>query len=76
MTFYPTTEVEISAKIASLKKEGALDELSRRFLVLCKNHVAKIVAELINLCIQQEFFLDILKTANIVPIQKKIYVFR
>ena len=69
--FDPCTESEISRIIASMKKEGSLDDLPRKFLKLCKDYAPKCISSLINACLEQGIFPDIFKIAKITPVFKK-----
>ena len=69
--FHPTTPEEVKFYIQSLRKNGGLYDITRRFLIICDNHATEIISKLFNLCIEQRTFPECLKTAVINPIYKK-----
>ena len=71
MSFHPVTPSEIKIYIKKLKKNGRIDDLSKRFLVLCIDHVSPYISTLFNLCVNQGTFPDIFKLAKITPVFKK-----
>ena len=71
MRFYYCTEMEISKEIKKLKKEGSKDDLPRKFLKLCNEHVSKFLCYLFNLCIEKGIYPDAFKMAKITPLYKK-----
>ena len=71
MYFSETSPGEILAIVSKLKKNGGLQDVSRKFLFLCAEHVATLLSDLFNQCLRQECFPDILKTAKIRPVYKK-----
>ena len=62
---------EIVESIMQLNKEGGINDVSRKFLILCKNHVSYYLKELFNFCIDSLVFPNVFKIAQITPIHKK-----
>ena len=71
MFMYPTTNEEIIKIIKGLKKEGGLDDISRRFLKLVSSKIAPYLSELFNKCIQTGHYPTDFKTAKVTPVYKK-----
>ena len=71
MYFRHTTGSEIIEPILQLNKEGCINDVSRKFLILCKNHVSYYLKELFNFCIDSLVFPNVFKIAQITPIHKK-----
>ena len=69
--FEPCTENEIQSIISKMKKEGGPEDISRRMLRLCGPFAVRLIASLINSCMTQGVFPDILKLAKITPVFKK-----
>ena len=55
MYFRQATETEIVESIMQLNKEGGINDVSRKFLIMCKNHVSYYLKELPNFCIDSQF---------------------
>ena len=71
MGFFYSTCYEIERTIDSLKKDGGLEDLSRRFLKLTRDHLSPLLSNLFNMCIDSGTYPENLKTAKITPIFKK-----
>ena len=71
MFMYPATNDEIIKIIKGLKKEGGLDDVSRRFLKLASSQIAPYLRDLFNKCIQSGIYPSEFKTAKITPVYKK-----
>ena len=71
MYFRQATETEIVESIMQLNKEGGINDVSRKFLNMCKNHVSYYLKELFNFCIDSLVFPNVFKIAQITPIHKK-----
>ena len=71
LIFEKCIEDEISSIISNLKKEGGLNDISRRFLRLCSDHASKCISSVFNVCIDQGIFPAIFKLSKITPIFKK-----
>ena len=71
MVMREATVSEVSVIVSNLRKNGGLDDISRRFLYLCGNYVPVYLCKLFNLCINQSVFPDVFKVAKITPIHKK-----
>ena len=69
--FTPCSQDEVQNIISSMKKEGSLDDISRKFLRIAMPHASEHVASLINTCLEQGIFPEIFKTAKINPVFKK-----
>ena len=71
MLFSPCTMEEVSKILANHKKEGGITDISRRFMILCKAQLTRILVPFFNSCIGQGIFPDIFKTSKITPVHKK-----
>ena len=71
MFIYPATNEEIIKIIKGLKKEGGLDDISRRFLKLVSSKIAPHLSNLFNKCIQTGLYPTEFKTAKVTPVYKK-----
>jgi len=71
MVLYYVTEDEIRKHIKLLKKEGDLNDISRRFLRLSIDYISVFICKLFNMCIDEGVFPSIFKIAKITPIYKK-----
>ena len=69
--FDECTENEVILEINLLKKTGGTHDISSKFLKLCKNHVAVLLAKLYNRCIAEGIFPSPLKLAKVTPVFKK-----
>ena len=65
------TPAEINHCIANLKKNGGLDDISKRFMIMCHEYLPNILSNMFNLCVNQQVFPEILKEAIITPVFKK-----
>ena len=52
-------------------KNGKMNDISKRFVLLSIEFVLKVVSVLINLCIDQGVLTDAFKSAPVTPVQKK-----
>ena len=71
MFMYPATNDEVVKVIRGLKKEGGLNDISRRFLKLSASHVSEYLCELFNLCILSGQYPSEFKSAKVTPVYKK-----
>ena len=55
MYFRQATETEIIESILQLNKEGGINDVSTKFLIMCENHVSYYLKELPNFCIDSQF---------------------
>ena len=69
--FQNVIETEILECIMCLIKEGGINDISRKFLVMCKNHNAYHLNGLLNFCIASGVYSSIFKFIQITPIYKK-----
>ena len=69
--FCQATETEIVESVMQLNKEGGIYDVSRKFLIMCKNHVSYYLKEPFNFCIDSLVFPNVFKMAQIHPIIKK-----
>ena len=65
------TENEVYLLLCKMKKEGSFEDIPRKFLRLCIDYIINPLTSLINVCISEGVFPDILKEAKITPIFKK-----
>ena len=73
MYFCHATETETVESIMQSNKVGDRNDVSRKFLVMCKNHVSFHFKELFNFFIDIFVFPNVFKIAKITPIHKKIF---
>ena len=71
MVFHYVSEGEVLKQVKLLKKEGDIMNISRRFLLLCLNHVCKPTTALFDLCINEGVVPENYKTAKITLVYKK-----
>ena len=69
--FRQASETEIVESIMQLNKGGGINDVSRKFLIMCKNHASNYLKELFNFCIDSLVFQMILKLFKIHPFIKK-----
>ena len=69
--FRHATETEIFESIVQLDKEGGINYVSRKFLIMCEIHVSYYLKELFNFCIDSLVFPKVFIIAQIAPIHKK-----
>ena len=67
----PSSSDEVCKVIKSLKKNGNVKDLTRKFLVAGGVILSKSISDLFNACVQQGKFPNLLKEAKITPIYKK-----
>ena len=65
MYFLQATETETVYSIMQLNKEGGINDISRKFLNICKNHVSYYLKELFNFCIVSLVFPNVFKVTQI-----------
>ena len=71
MYFRQATETEIIESFMQLIKEGGIDDVSRTFLIMYKNHASYYSKELLNFCIDPLVFANVFKIVQITPFHKK-----
>ena len=71
MFMHYATNNEIIKIIKELKKEGGLDDISRRFLKLASSQIAPYLRDLFNKCIQTGLYPTEFKIAKVTPVYKK-----
>ena len=69
--FRNVNKTEILESIMRLKEEGDINEISQKLLVMCKNHVAYHLKELLKFCITSGVYPNIFEIAHITHIHKK-----
>ena len=71
MFMHYATNNELIKIIKELKKEGGLDDISRRFLKLASSQIAPYLRDLFNKCIQAGLYPTEFKIAKVTPVYKK-----
>ena len=69
--FFPITVPEIIKIISNLDSKKSSNDISPKFLKLCKHKVSPILCELFNRCLNGGVYPTCLKIAQITPIHKK-----
>ena len=69
--FEAWNEIEVEAAICALRKNGALEDIPRKFLLISNTFVSKFICQLFNLSLYQGYFPDSFKISKINPIFKK-----
>ena len=68
---YPCTVDEAATAISSLKKNGDLNDIPRKFLLISSSHISNYICKLFNMCLTQSTFPEIFKNSRVIPIYKK-----
>ena len=71
MVFFPITQSEVVRSIRALKKQGGLNDISRKFLKLSEREITPHLVTLFNKCVREGIYPNVLKLAKITPVYKK-----
>ena len=71
MCFRNATETDSIESFMRLNKEGGTNDISRKFLVICKYYVSCYLKEIIEFCVISGVYPNVFKNAQITPIYKK-----
>ena len=71
MHYCRATETDILESIIHLNKEGGINDVFRKYLLMCKNCVSSYIKEIFNFCIALGLYHFVFKSAQITPIHKK-----
>ena len=70
MSLFDTCPDEVGKAVMSLRKNGDLNDLSRRFLKLSCTFIAPLLTKLFNLCVQNGKYPSSFKLSKVIPIFK------
>ena len=71
MFLYPFNKEEVEATVKSLKKNGHIDDIPKKFMLWNSVFISEKLCELFNLCLEQGVFPEPFKQARVTPVHKK-----
>ena len=71
MFFRDATETDFIQYFVRPNNEGSNNDISRKFLVICRNYVSLLLEDLFNFCITSGVYPDVFKIPQITPIHRK-----